>query len=88
MASNLGLKVKYITKPWNELVEDFKRGKIDLIHTIYKTPKREEFMSFSMPYLIGDIYFITRDNWDKVNSFSDFEGKRFGISKIGLMKIF
>ncbi len=76
-----GLKIKYITKPWDELLKDLQNNKLDLIHTIYKTQEREKIFSYSIGYSKSSNNYITRKDTNNISSVKDLFGKKVGISK-------
>ncbi len=81
-----GLKVEIIGGEWNQLLEDFKDKKIDLLPDAYKTKNREKFGNFSDPYFkIKDALFIQEYNY-MVHSLQDLEGKTLALVK-GFAKI-
>ena len=52
LAQKIGLKINYTNGyTWTELLEMFKDKKIDLLHTVNKTPQRKTFGNFSDPYI-------------------------------------
>lgn len=81
LASQVGLKVQYRTKIWNELLQSIENGQIDLIHSIYKTKKREEKLAFSSAYLKVRNHFIVRKNDFKLNTMEDLFSKKVGVTK-------
>ncbi|QKF82948.1 transporter substrate-binding domain-containing protein [Halarcobacter ebronensis] len=81
LAKKIGIEVEYVTKPWTELLDDLYAGKIDLIHTIYKSNKREETLYFSTPYLISENYYITRKDNRKNVKLASLKNEKFGVSK-------
>jgi PAS domain S-box-containing protein len=81
LAKSLDLQVEYVTKPWTQLLKDFKNGKLDLMHTIYKNSKREEVFKFSFPYLVGENAFVVRKTNKDTITFSDLKNKKIGVSK-------
>ncbi|RXJ56214.1 hypothetical protein CRV04_09210 [Candidatus Marinarcus aquaticus] len=81
LATQVGLKVQYKTQIWSELLESLYNGQIDLMHTIYKTKKREESLSFSSSYLTGRNHFVQRKNDFKLTNLKDLSGKKVGVTK-------
>ncbi len=57
-----GLKIEFITKDWDSLLSEVENKKIDLIHTIYKTPQREE----KLGKMLESTYCI---KWERVRPF-------------------
>lgn len=78
---NTGLKIKYSTKPWTQLLEDLYSGKLDIIHTIYKTKEREKTMSFSTGYSKVIQSYIIRKNEKDIDNIDKLFAKKVGVSK-------
>lgn len=45
-----GLTFEVRVDSWNQLLEDFRNGEIDLLPAIYRTPEREAYTQFTAPY--------------------------------------
>ncbi|MBT6341189.1 MAG: PAS domain S-box protein [Desulfobacula sp.] len=78
------LGVKVIVKqnlPWPEVLEQAKTGKIDLIPCIAKTHERENFLSFSAPYLSFPLVIITRNDSSFIGGIEDLYDKKLAIIK-------
>ncbi len=88
LLKNTGLKIKYITKPWYELLEDLENKKLDLVHTIYKTPDREKIYNYSLGYSKVIHSYIIRKNLKDIDNISELYGKKVGISKGWAEEIF
>ncbi len=76
-----GLKIEFITKDWDSLLSEVENKKIDLIHTIYKTPQREEKLVFSTGYSKVIQSYIIRKNEKDIDNVKQLFGKKVGISK-------
>ncbi|AXH12492.1 transporter substrate-binding domain-containing protein [Halarcobacter bivalviorum] len=76
-----GLKIEFITKDWDSLLSDVENKKIDLIHTIYKTPQREKSLIFSTGYSKVIQSYIIRKNEKDIDNIKQLFGKKVGISK-------
>jgi len=51
LAEKLNLRVKYISGPkWSEFLEMAKKGELDVMLNIMRTPAREKFLHFTEPY--------------------------------------
>ncbi|MFT7860141.1 MAG: transporter substrate-binding domain-containing protein [Sulfurimonas sp.] len=80
IAQKSGLKIQFVNGlSWAAILSSFKKKNIDIVHSLYKTEKREKFGSFSKPYYSFKNYFITRKDAPKISSFSDLKDKRIGI---------
>ncbi|CAM3905674.1 Virulence sensor protein BvgS precursor [Vibrio aerogenes CECT 7868] len=61
IAGKIGMKIEYVNGySWNELVELFKQGKLDVLHSLFYTPARENWGLFSVPYLKLSPVLVTR----------------------------
>ena len=55
---HLGIDINIVIKPWNTLLEDMKKGEIDLLLNLSYTKEREEFIEYSEAYYIDIAYLI------------------------------
>jgi len=67
-------------RPWNELLTDFKAGKVDVLANMIFTPERDSYADFSISHLSlpGIIYIRKGDN--SVRAASDLRTKRIATS--------
>jgi PAS domain S-box-containing protein len=51
VANQVGLQVEYVTGPsWDEFLGMIKRGDLDVMLNIVRTPERQQFLDFTQPY--------------------------------------
>ncbi|XPV75581.1 MAG: transporter substrate-binding domain-containing protein [Desulfovibrio sp.] len=82
LADRIGLTISYVNGPtWPELVEMFKQGQLDLLHTLTITPDRLELGNFSHPYHFYDSVFVTQLNGPELNSLQDLNGLTIAVAK-------
>lgn len=82
MAEKIGVKIDYVNGyKWYELVEMFKRHEIDLLHTLQKTPAREQFGLFSDDYRHVKSFFVSHIDFPDINKFSELNGKIIAVGK-------
>lgn len=82
LAMRSGLKVEYVNGfSWAELVEQFKRGELDLLHSLNKTPERENIADFSVPYRRDLNYFIVRTDHPDVTDIKQLYGKVVAVGE-------
>ena len=63
---------------WSKTMQQFQDKQIDMLAAVYKTPKRETYMSFSKPYFqTMDYFFIRKDT--QASSIQDLAGKRVAV---------
>lgn len=68
----LSLEAPYVGL-WDEVQEKAKNGEVDLIVAAYKTPERETYMDYSIPYTIDPVSLFVKkgndfpfENWDEL----------------------
>lgn len=77
-----GFKMKYVNGyTWDELVDMFFKGKLDLIHSLSITPKRKKKALFSTPYYHSKNVMIFRRDSIGINTLKDLEGKIISLPK-------
>lgn len=80
IAAKAGLKVEYAQGSWEDMVRLFKEGKIDVVHSVYKTPDRERYALFTSPYYTSYNAMAVRKNSD-IRTLNDLRGRRVAIIK-------
>ncbi|MBF0470451.1 MAG: transporter substrate-binding domain-containing protein [Gammaproteobacteria bacterium] len=50
LAKKIGIKLEFVQDSWGNLVEMGREKRIDLLHTIFKTEEREQFLLYTQPY--------------------------------------
>ena len=82
LARKLGLEIRYVTRQsWQQLLEHFKQGRLDLLHTAAKTPAREDFAHFSEPYFQNRTHFVIAADSEPVNGIADLAGKTVAVGQ-------
>ncbi len=82
LSKKLGINVEFVNGySWDELINLFKDGKIDVLQSINKTPKREEFSIFSKPYFKLKNHFVTHIDSSDINDISELYGKTVVVGK-------
>ena len=76
-----GLKFQYIKGNWDQLLQSFKDGNIDILPTTIYTKQRAEYGEFTDKYLSIKNYIYVKSNNDEVKSFFDLRGKKLAIQK-------
>ncbi|BBD07393.1 PAS domain S-box protein [Desulfovibrio ferrophilus] len=66
-------------QPWPEVMAKAKKGELDVIPVLAKTPDRERYLNFTRPYLSYPFVITTRTDSGFVASLADLEGKRVGV---------
>ncbi len=57
---------------WNEVMEKTRKGEIDVLPCIAKTPARSEYLLFTQPYLRVPLVILTREDAPVVKDVNDF----------------
>jgi len=74
-----GLKVEYIKDSWNNLLNSFKEGEIDLLPATFYNKKREEFGLFTKEYYKVKEYIYTKSL--NYNDLKNLNNKKIAIVK-------
>lgn len=78
----LGVKVEvHKNLPWPEVLKRARSGEIDLIPCIAKTSEREDFLSFSSPYLSFPLVIISRKDSFFIGGIEDLHDKKLATIK-------
>ena len=76
LADRVGLEIKYINGyTWDELIDMFFAGQIDVIHSLSLTPERREKALFSHPYYHSKNVIIMRNDTKDIHSLDDLSGR-------------
>ncbi len=80
----LGSEFEFINGyTWSELLEKGRNKEVDLFPGLWKSPEREEFLSFTQPYMEMIRVLVTRKDreWKQVESLSDIKGGKIALPK-------
>ena len=64
---------------WAELVEKFKKGDIDVLPAVYKTPVREREMAFTQFYAGNPSVLVGHEKKQNIRSFEELAGKKLAV---------
>ncbi len=82
LGKRLGLRFKYVNGyNWQELVDLFRDGKIDLLQSVYKTEDREAFGQFTAAYFRGKTVFVIPRYAEPVLTIDQLFGKTVAAPK-------
>ncbi|MBF0371027.1 MAG: transporter substrate-binding domain-containing protein [Magnetococcales bacterium] len=82
LADQVGLEIRFINGyTWEELLQRFQQGQIDVVPVMYRNAQREAYTLFSRPYYRGKLGVLTHTNGPPIQQLSDLENKRVGIQK-------
>jgi two-component system, NtrC family, sensor kinase len=86
IASVMGIEVKIVLGPWNDMFGKLKNGEIDIIQGILKSPEREEYLAFSAPYAIVAQSIFARKGGYRDISVADLRGREVIVQHNGFME--
>ncbi|MBF0119905.1 MAG: transporter substrate-binding domain-containing protein [Desulfobacterales bacterium] len=82
LAEKVGLQIKFINGPsWDEFLDMTKKGTLDIMLNIAKSPERLKFLEFTPSYVSMIQMLYTRMEIPTVSSIKDLYGKRFAVPK-------
>ncbi len=82
LARKSGLSITYVNGyTWDELVEMFFDGSLDVIHSLSPTPERQKKALFSTPYYHSKNVLIFRSDTLDIHTLNDLEGKLIALPK-------
>ena len=82
LAKKIGIEVKFVNGySWSELIEEFDKKNIDLMHVMNKNKQREAKYNFSEPYMPWRLSYLIRDDEKNINSTKDFDGKKIAAGE-------
>ena len=80
LAEKSGLKFRFTNGySWAEMMAMFRRGEIDIVHALYKTPERTKEGLFTRPYYRLKNYFIISRKAGDIKNMQALEGKRVAV---------
>lgn len=66
-------------QPWNTTLEEIKKGSIDILSSVSRTPQREEFLLFSTPYLSFPMVIVTDQHTPYIGNMKELIGKKIAV---------
>jgi ABC-type amino acid transport substrate-binding protein/CheY-like chemotaxis protein/HPt (histidine-containing phosphotransfer) domain-containing protein len=82
IAKILGIQFEaYPGGVWKNIFQAGKNRKIDVLAAIVDTPEREPFFAFTRPYLISSYFVVTRNDYNKIRTLNDLNGKKIVMVK-------
>jgi len=80
LAQKIGIQIEYVNRDtWRQLLELFKQGELDLMHSLTKTPERLELGLFSEPYIRWKTHFIVRKDTPEIVDLEQLYGKTVSV---------
>jgi len=82
LSERIGIKIEFVNGySWTRLVNMFKQGDLDLLHTASKTPEREQFADFTDPYYFAHSYFATRVENPDIRNVTQLYSRTVAVGK-------
>lgn len=82
IAKIVGVKVVFVNGySWGELLQEFDKGNIDLMHVINKNKQRAKKYSFSPAYMPWSLSYFVRNDETNIRSEEDFSGKKIAAGE-------
>lgn len=82
LARKSGLSITYVNGyTWDELLEMFLEGRLDVVHSLSLTPERQEKAFFSSPYYHSKNILIYRSDTLDIHTLDDLEGKIIALPR-------
>ncbi len=78
VADITGIRVVPVIDQWQNLIELFKRGEIDVMANISDLPARRSFARFTKPYHYVSVVGFSHDPAMRINSAADLDGLKVG----------
>ncbi len=80
VAENVGLEIEYIYGyQWSELLAMLENREIDVSHNIFQNDEREQYLTFTEPYMNLEPAFFGLAGSTPVHGIEDLRGKRIGV---------
>ena len=76
VAADQKLEVEYVLKPWNDILDDFKAGRLDVICNMVDTPERKQYVDFSATTILMKSAMYTRRDAPPLRTIADMAGRR------------
>lgn len=69
------------TKTWEETQDAYRNGSCDIVSALNKTPEREEFLTFTNPYIKSPAVLLINELNKRDEKLADLNGKTLGMVK-------
>ncbi|HCU69574.1 MAG TPA: histidine kinase [Desulfomicrobium sp.] len=75
----MGRDVTFRTGPWAEVKGLLERGEVQALPLVGRTPEREEFFDFTVPYMTLHGAIVVRSGTEDINDLADLRGHRVAV---------
>lgn len=80
LAKKVGFEVEYVTTDyWDEIMQLAQNKDIDIVHSVNRSPEREETFNFTQPYLVVPQAYFGRVGSKHIETVADLKGLRIGV---------
>ena len=69
------------TKSWEETQRAYQNGSCDVVSALNKTPQRQQFLTFTKPYITSPAVLAVNSNNKTATRLADLKGKSLGMVK-------
>ena len=81
-AERVGLLVEFrFGHSWQELLNKFNKGEIDVLPAVYETPQRAKEMALTKTYAANPTVLVTSDRASHIRSLQNLSGKKLAVVK-------
>ncbi|WP_026840524.1 PocR ligand-binding domain-containing protein [Citrifermentans bremense] len=84
VAREAGLKYTIRVRPWGELLQDFREGKVDVLINMATSEERHRYTDFSVPHVTVNGAIFVRTGDSNISSEADLAGKSIIVFKSDL----
>ena len=84
VAAEAGLNYVIRVRPFHEILQEFKEGKIDVLINLAQSEERHQFADFTVPHVIIHGAIFVRKGESQIHSEDDFVGKSIIVLKADL----
>lgn len=77
----MGRDVTFRTGPWAEVKGLLERGEVQALPLVGRTPEREEFFDFTVPYMTLHGVIVVRSGTEDINDLADLRGHRVAVMR-------
>jgi len=79
IAQRTGLNIQVESGEWREVLQRVKENKLDGFSAITQNRQREEYLSFSTPYIHVESGIVVKNSAQKIHNIHALAGKRLGV---------
>ena len=80
VAAKTNLQISYVNGlTWGQLIDEFKQGRIDIMHSLFYSNERAKYGLFTEAYYSLPNYFITRDSESTIQNFNQIKNRKVAV---------